>query len=271
MYTYAIGDIQGCHDAFVQLLNKINYSDTDTLWIAGDLVNRGPKSLEVIETIRALSGDVKIVLGNHDLHLLSCYYTNRPSQRGDTLQALLNSPQIEDIAEWLSQQPLLIEHHELPVLLSHAGINPAWSIDDAHKLNDYFYYIMRDKAHRVRLLEKLYTAPEKIESLEIREQVELINAFTRMRLVDKHGNLDFSYKGTLEQKPNLLYAWFDPELLQHYENHPLYTHKVIFGHWSALMGQTTHHNAIALDTGCVWGNYLSAYCIETGEWTRHDE
>src|SRR5690349_2379510 len=135
MSTYAIGDIQGCFAAFSQLLNKIQFNpSTDTLWITGDLVNRGPQSLEVLRLIKSFGEKHIIVLGNHDLHLLAVAYNAHPLKPGDTLTELLNAPDKLDLIEWLRHQPLLHYDSSIQFIMAHAGIAPMWTLEQACQL-----------------------------------------------------------------------------------------------------------------------------------------
>ena len=135
MAIYAIGDIQGCYDELIQLLGKINYKDgKDQLWFTGDLVNRGPKSLQTLRMIRAMGANATVVLGNHDLHLLATAYDQRTPGRKDTLDDILTAPDKEELFEWLRLRPLIHVDNKLDLAMVHAGLHPDWSIDKARSL-----------------------------------------------------------------------------------------------------------------------------------------
>ncbi|WP_315982476.1 symmetrical bis(5'-nucleosyl)-tetraphosphatase [Aliamphritea spongicola] len=131
MTHYAIGDIQGCFDELIQLLDTLNFSPEDTLWVAGDLVNRGPKSLETLRFLKELGSQTRIVLGNHDLHLLAIHYGTTTQRRSDTFDEILNAPDREDLMDWLRHQPLLVHDEALGYTMVHAGIPPNWSLKKA--------------------------------------------------------------------------------------------------------------------------------------------
>ena len=260
--TYVIGDLQGCFDPLQQLLNKIQFSpNQDTLWFTGDLINRGQQSLETLQFVKNLSSSIT-VLGNHDLHFLAVYYGHTALKPNDTFHDLLSSPDVDSLVNWLLQQPLIHYDQTINATLVHAGIPPQWThtealsyanevemaLQDPNQRHDFFRNLYGDKPSRWK--EKLHG---------IKRLRYITNALTRIRYVTKRGRLALRYKGRIEDTPKRLYPWFLHPDRQ--TQHDL----ILFGHWAALEGITDHPNALAIDTGCCWGNCLTALCLETGE------
>jgi bis(5'-nucleosyl)-tetraphosphatase (symmetrical) len=270
--TYAVGDVQGCYAELCQLLDKVAFASTDTLWLAGDLVNRGPDSLAVLRMVRSLGTRAVCVLGNHDLHLLAIYYGGHKTHRGDTFDALLNAPDMPEIAQWYLQQPLLVVDPKLGFAMAHAGIPPIWTLSQAQSLaqevQDYLQH--DDYAHYFR---ELYgNEPNRWhDDLVGMDRLRLItNYFTRMRLIRPDGQLEFKHKGVLLDLPKGYKPWFDyaslgiatPELVSKLNKRSM---QMVFGHWAALEGLTNNPTVTALDTGCVWGRTLTALNLDTGQ------
>lgn len=257
MATYAVGDIQGCFDELMQLLDMIQFSDDDTLWVAGDLVNRGPKSLETLRFLKSLGKRAVIVLGNHDLHLLAVYYGSVERKRSDTLDRLLAAPDAPELMEWLRQQKLAVYDARQNYFMSHAGLPPTWSLKQALKRAGEVEEMISSHLAQ-NFFDNMYgNLPECWEKgLMGWDRLRLItNYLTRMRFCDTNGRLDFKAKGSLDSQPNGFLPWF---------KQPRKSSKVqvLFGHWAALEGQTDTENVFALDTGCVWGNALTAMRLE---------
>lgn len=260
MATYAIGDLQGCYNELMRLLERIGYSDSDHLWFAGDLVNRGPDSLRTLRFVKALGSRGRTVLGNHDLHLLAVHQGNASSKRKDTLQPILDAPDREELLHWLLQQPLLVDDKALGYLMVHAGIPHIWSLKQAKRLAleveevlrgplaaEFFNHMYGNRPNRWR------------ESIRGWERLRLItNYFTRMRFIANDGRLDFSANGGLDTCPAGYHPWYALARVQ-----PL-KRTLVFGHWAAL-GDTGRQDMIALDSGCVWGNALTALRLDDGE------
>ena len=257
MATYALGDLQGCFDSFQALLEQINFSDNDHLWLAGDLVNRGPKSLETLEFLMSISSQVDFVLGNHDLHLLALAHGHGKVKRSDTLQSILEHAKSSDIIDWLSQGKLVSEKPEFNALMSHAGIPPMWSAEQALSYaQEVEAVIQGPKANHY--FKHMYGNTPDVwhNNLEGMDRWRAItNYLTRMRFLDAQFTLEFAAKGELETAPAGFKPWFD------YHN-PHLKHQVYFGHWAALEGYTGQAHATALDTGCVWGNSLTALRLD---------
>ena len=248
--TYIVGDLQGCHASLQALLEKIGFGSDDTLCCVGDLVNRGPDSLAVLRFARDLGGRFQCVLGNHDLHFLAMVYGGHPHRCGDTLTELLAAPDCAELSDWLRHQPLLLEGDDHCMV--HAGIPPQWSIETARANAKEVETILRGATHHEFFRAMYGNEPsgwDEALSGIARHRV-ITNYFTRMRLLDASGRMEFSHKGTLEELPPGYQPWF------RYRSRIAKT--IYFGHWAALDGATAATKMIALDTGCVWGRTLTA-------------
>lgn len=264
MPTYAVGDIQGCYDEFDELLNTLDFSPArDRLWLVGDLVNRGPRSLEVVRRVRALGDSASVVLGNHELHLLAIRYGGHTPKLGDTLTELLSVDDSDELCDWLRRLPFLVVDDHLGFAMTHAGIPHIWDLDQAQACAREVEEVIRSDDCREYFAAMYGNEPACWDDgLKGLDRWRLItNYFTRMRLVDEWGCLDFAYKGELEHAPAGWYPWYELRAKK-----PLGA-RIVFGHWAALGGRTNGADAIALDTGCVWGRELTAMCLETGEFT----
>ncbi len=260
MAIYVLGDVQGCFDDLRLLLDTINYDqDEDTLWFAGDLVNRGPKSLEVLRFVKNLPRSL-CVLGNHDLSLLALAYTTK-KLHSHTLGDILTAPDKDELLTWLRHLPLL--HHDLNhnTCLVHAGIYPSWDIEKASHFAREVEQELRGPNFRELLNNMFGNSPrEWHDSLTGWGRYRfIINAFTRMRFCHLDGSLELSYKGTIVDAPADLVPWFEVS------SRAASSTKILFGHWAALGGQVTVPNVSALDTGCVWGGSLTALRLEDGK------
>lgn len=258
MRTWAIGDLQGCDEALQRLLAEIDFRPTqDRLLFCGDLVNRGPESLAVLRRVRALGDSADSVLGNHDLHCLAIAHGQSQPKRKDSLDELLAAPDADELLDWLLQRPLLLQ--EPGYLIAHAGIPPCWDSEPAQHAASTCSAAMR--ANPSRFFSQMYgNEPARWEQAdtEVDRHRYTINGLTRMRYCRADGSLDFDDKLGPEQ--SALTPWFALP-----ERRPL-RETVIFGHWSTLGEvQWPAFQVIGLDTGCVWGGPLTAYCLETGE------
>ncbi len=254
MAIYAIGDIQGCFNELQSLLEEIGFDPKqDTLWFTGDLVNRGPQSLEVLRFIKNLGHQHVVVLGNHDLHLLAVYYGARELQRNDTLATILAAPDREELMDWLRARPLF-HSGEQGYVMSHAGLAPMWSVADANRLTKEVEQELLAASPAKFFREMFGNSPDQwSDNLNGMDRLRcIVNYFTRMRFCHNDGRLNFDYKGTLADKPADLVPWFDVLPRANANN------KIIFGHWAALNGHADVPNVYPLDTGCVWGNHLTA-------------
>jgi bis(5'-nucleosyl)-tetraphosphatase (symmetrical) len=256
MATYAIGDIQGCYDTLQRLLDRMAFDpSSDTAWLVGDLVNRGPKSLEVLRWVKGLGSAAVAVLGNHDLHLLASAVGLRKPKRRDTLAPVLQAPDRDELIEWLRHRPLL--HREGRFVMTHAGILPAWSVDDAEARAHEIEALLRGDDWAA-LLARTYpaTPPPWRDQLEGWERrASILAALVRMRTVRADGSLCDDFAGPPDSAPAGCTPWFDAPGRRTGDT------CVVFGHWAAL-GLHLRDDLIALDSGCVWGESLSAVRLE---------
>ncbi len=256
MATYAFGDIQGCLTPLHKLLDLIQFDPaSDRLWFTGDLVNRGPHSLDVLRLLKGLDSRCVIVLGNHDLHVLAVHGSVTPLRKQDTLHAVLDAPDSGELMDWLRRRPLL--HREGAYLLVHAGILPQWHVDQAMALAGEVERALRSDEYRT-LLPFIYRPEASRWDDTMPPQARLgfvANVLTRMRMCSPDGLLDLTFKGPPEQARDGLLPWFRiPPRRPRRET-------VLFGHWSAL-GVRVGERCIALDGGCVWGNTLACLRLE---------
>lgn len=257
---YAIGDVQGCYDALQRLLDKLNFNDrADRLWFVGDLVNRGPQSLEVLRFIKQLPLTARVTLGNHDLHLLCCLFApNAHLRADDTFNAILHAPDREELGHWLRQQSILYHDETLNMAMCHAGIAPCWTLAEAKEqalilenvINgdnycDFFTHMYGNEPH--------YWSSELTGIIQLRV---ICNYFTRMRFCDANGHLVLNYKGSIANAPAGLYPWYAVP------NRHEISANILFGHWAALGGKCPDPKIHALDTGCVWRGELTALCLQ---------
>jgi bis(5'-nucleosyl)-tetraphosphatase (symmetrical) len=257
MSVYAIGDVQGCYDSLRALLDKIRFDPfRDTLWFTGDLVNRGPQSLEVLRFVSALPNCVA-VLGNHDLHCLAVAAGAAPAKKRDTLEPLLAAPDRDELLGWLCQMPLFHFDPTYNCALVHAGLLPQWDIPLAAKLAREAEALIRH-SDRNRLFQHMYgDEPDHWdESLAgwARTRI-IINAFTRLRYCHADGRLDLRPKMRPGDQPSGLLPWF--VLPAHRSD----VTRIIFGHWSTL-GFLHTDKITALDSGCLWGGRLTAWRVD---------
>ncbi|ELB2904854.1 bis(5'-nucleosyl)-tetraphosphatase (symmetrical) ApaH [Vibrio alginolyticus] len=252
MATYIVGDIQGCFDELQRLLEKVSFSaKKDQLWLAGDLVARGPKSLETLRFVKSLGASAIVVLGNHDLHLLAVAHGIKKVKDKDRTAPIFTVPDKEELLTWLAQQPLMAEHDEF--VMCHAGISPQWNLKTARKCAREVERIIQSE-ELPWLLKNMYSnQPDSWDdSLQGLDRYRyIINAFTRMRFCFPDGRLDMDCKLPPQQvSGNELIPWFDVPKRIHLNK------AVLFGHWAALQGYM-NNEVIGLDTGCVWGGSLT--------------
>ncbi len=259
MTTYAIGDLQGCFDELQALLGKINFNpERDKLWFVGDLVNRGPKSLECLRFVKNLGNNAITVLGNHDLHLIAVYYGHQPLKKGDTLQALVDAPDAAELIEWLCHQPLVHHDATLKFTLVHSGIPPQWSIAEALAKSKEVEMALQGPQRQALLVHMYGSQPDQWdESLTGYDRLRIIiNYFTRMRFCDATGKLNVSLKVNPADAPPGWHPWFAVSRKTAQDD-------IVFGHWAALEGITHDPHAHGVDTGCAWGKALTALNLET--------
>jgi bis(5'-nucleosyl)-tetraphosphatase (symmetrical) len=247
----AVGDLQGCHAAFKQLLNALNLPRTTPIWLTGDLINRGPSSLETLRTILGLGAQVRTVLGNHDLHLLAIAAGIHTPKKGDTLGDILTAPDSQYLVDWLRSQPLAI--YDNGFLMVHAGVLPSWTVEQTLELAREVEIKLRGPKWKEFLANLWGNEPARwTNKLKGDDRTRVIvNALTRLRFCAADGTMDFKANGGLGSAPAGYFPWFDvPERKSADAT-------VVFGHWAAL-GLHLRDNLIGLDSGCVWGNQLSA-------------
>lgn len=259
MATYAIGDLQGCFEPLQRLLDKVKFDPAkDHLWLAGDLVNRGPQSLEVLRFLKDLQHRAVCVLGNHDLHLLAVYYGDHKIKRSDTLDLILNAPDVDELMDWLRHQPLVHFDEARNWCMTHAGLPPRWSARKAKRLSQEVEAAIQGEKPE-KFFRKMYgNLPVRWDkNLEGVDRLRaIVNFLTRMRFIDGMGTLDLMSKEGLDTAPNGFLPWF-----RHPKRKAADT-RILFGHWAALEGKAEADNVFALDTGCVWGGKLTALRLE---------
>jgi bis(5'-nucleosyl)-tetraphosphatase (symmetrical) len=257
MARFAIGDVQGCATELRALLGAISFSaDRDQLWFVGDLVNRGPYSLQCLRLIRALGDNAVVVLGNHDLHLLAMFFGARlPDRPGDTLRDILRAPDRVALLQWLLERPLAHQDPTHADLLVHAGLVPQWTVPQtlllAQEVHDalrvapeaFFAHMYGDKPD---LWSEDLTGADRIRFI--------VNCLTRLRVCTAAGRVALKAKGPPSRAAALL-PWFEVP------GRASRGSRIIFGHWSAL-GYVNAHGVIGLDTGCVWGGALTAVNLD---------
>jgi bis(5'-nucleosyl)-tetraphosphatase (symmetrical) len=275
MSTYAIGDLQGCYEELQELLLSFKFNeDRDCLWFCGDLVNRGPESLKCLNYLHSIKDNCKIVLGNHDIHLLAVVEGKRKLSESDTFIDVLESSNLSTLKNWMMTLPfhyiegIKTEGKKKEYIMTHAGVPPTWTKADLeNNSNELSSKLLNQNSNS--FLEEIFgnypNHPKKCKNNT--DQLRLnLNCLTRMRYYDITGSLNLEFKGTIEEAPKNLTPWFEHEL-KIVNDH---TH-VLFGHWAALNGFTNKKNITALDTGCAWGNKLTAMRLEDNEFFSCDK
>jgi bis(5'-nucleosyl)-tetraphosphatase (symmetrical) len=256
MALYAIGDIQGCHAEFCQLLDLIAFSpSSDRLWLVGDLVNRGPESLAVLREVRKLGESVTTVLGNHDFHLLTVAAGHRRPHRSDTLDAILEAPDRDELTAWLAARPLVVVEGER--LLVHAGLLPQWTPATALMLSREVQAMLASERAK-EFLGVLYGDEPRgwhDEHVGYDRLRVAVNACTRMRFCAPDGTMEFKEKRGASHAPGGLLPWFSHPGRQSARM------TVVCGHWSSLE-LVLAPNVLMLDSGCLWGGTLTAIRLE---------
>lgn len=264
MSTYAVGDIQGCYKQLRKLLKKVKFSsDTDTLWCVGDLINRGPKSLDTLRFLQDIDDSTRIVLGNHDLHFIALHEGCAPVRSKDTMAKLLEAKDCASLSNWLRHKPL--SHYDSidtvngpeHFLMIHAGVSPGWSVQKTLNLSAEVEYALQDNNYRAFLKHMYGDVPvrwhNKLQGLD-RLRV-ITNYLTRVRFCDDIGTFRLNVKQGLNATPFGCRPWY------HYEKVTREA-SIVFGHWAALEGKTSKQKVHALDTGCVWGRELTLMRLE---------
>jgi bis(5'-nucleosyl)-tetraphosphatase (symmetrical) len=264
MARYAIGDIQGCYHSLLHLLDQLDFQPgRDSLWLVGDLINRGTGSLEVLRWVYTHRDHVRVVLGNHDLHAIAVAHDIRPPHRFDTLTALFAAEDGSSLLTWLRQQPLMVLEDDFAML--HAGLYPQWTLPQARALAaeveavlqsaDYLSFLQQMYGNQPAAWDDRLTGIDRLRAIT--------NALTRMRLLDDTGAMEFAFKGEVQDIPAGYQPWFKVATRQSAQA----KQTILFGHWSAL-GLYQGDGVIALDTGCLWGRQLSAYALDSGDVTQ---
>jgi bis(5'-nucleosyl)-tetraphosphatase (symmetrical) len=258
MALYAIGDVQGCDSSLGALLEELKFSaDRDSVWFVGDLVNRGPDSLGVLRRIRSLGDAATVILGNHDLHLLAVAHGGARLRHDDTLDSVLSAPDRGALLEWLGNQPLLHEDPALNACMVHAGLPPQWDLALARQCaRELERALQRDPE---KLFERLYGDQPDLwdDALQGEERLRfIVNCLTRLRYVDAEGRLALRAKGSPKKAHSKsLIPWFEAADARWRGS------RIVFGHWSTL-GFFKNAHVTGLDTGCVWGDRLTALRLD---------
>jgi bis(5'-nucleosyl)-tetraphosphatase (symmetrical) len=254
--VYAIGDLQGCFEPLERLLAKIAFDPgRDRLWFVGDLVNRGPDSLRCLRFVKSLGDSAVAVLGNHDLHLVCVAEGIEKGKRRDTLDDVLEAPDRDELVAWLRHRPLM--HVEDGMVLVHAALMPEWSVAKARSLAAEVEAALRGPDYRALLARMYGDEPDRWrDDLRGMDRLRVvINAMTRLRMVDDDGAMVLRYKGEPGDASDEWTPWFDVPGRRSRD------HAVVCGHWSAL-GLCVREDLLALDSGCVWGRSLTAVRLE---------
>ncbi len=259
-FDYAIGDIQGCYDGLMCLLDKIDFDEKlDRLWFVGDLVNRGPSSLAVLRFIKKLPIKPYITLGNHDLYLISLIYLHdKFPKKKDTLSCILGASDMDEIGDWLRHQSIIHYNENLNIVMSHAGIPPIWNLQEALNHAQELEKVLQGQDFKLFLRDMLGDQPNIWKNdLTGIERLRLIcNYFTRMRFCKTDGTLDLKYKGLIKKAPRNIIPWFNVP------NRKPIPAEIIFGHWASLGGINPTETIHAIDTGFVWGGAMTALRLQ---------
>ena len=261
MAVYAIGDIQGCYDPLARLLDELRFEPAaDTLWLTGDLVNRGPKSLQTLRFVKSLGDSAITVLGNHDLHLLALASgAIFADDRFASLDAVLHAPDGEELVDWLRRRPLAHFDKSLNTLLVHAGTHPDWDVQQTLALAAEVERALQKKNKSKSLLRKMYGNNPRQWSDELTGKKRLrfiINCLTRMRMLTRKRRMNFAHTGPPFRARQDLLPWY------RFVPRAAARTRIVFGHWSSL-GLIVLPELVSLDTGCVWGAQLTAVRLDT--------
>jgi bis(5'-nucleosyl)-tetraphosphatase (symmetrical) len=263
MTTYAVGDIQGCFEPFQRLLANVRFNPAiDTLWSVGDLVNRGDDNLSTLRWFHQHRKCVKVVLGNHDLHLIAAAAGVKKLGRSDNLHDILEAPDADKLINWLRKRPLL--HKKGKRVMTHAGIPSVWSVKQARRYASEVEVVLQSKQRKEFLRHMYGNEPARFsEHLRGMARLRVItNTFTRMRYATASGYLDFTNKGPIVDEAGSLSG---ESLRPWFRHRKPKKHTLIFGHWAALEGKTDRKDIIGLDTGCVWGGPMTLLNLDTGQ------
>ncbi len=260
MTTFVVGDLHGCLTPLQRLLDKVQFEPgKDEVWFVGDLVNRGPQSLETLRFVRSLGDDAICVLGNHDLHLLAVIHGIRRTGGKDTLDDILRANDLHELTDWLRHIPLLHYSEKLDVTMVHAGIHPDWDLTLAKTLAAEVEKALRSDKY-VDFLDRMYGNEPAKWSHKLgkhRRRRFAVNTFTRMRFCTRKGELDFSETCAPHNAPKNLIPWYAVP------NRTAIEGRILFGHWSSHPAFAVS-NVVPLDRGAVWGGSLAALALESG-------
>lgn len=260
MTDYAIGDIQGCYERLREVLDMADFSPSrDRLWVAGDIINRGPSSLQALRYVESLGDSAVVVLGNHDLHLLAVALGGHALKTKDTLTDILEAPDQGRLLDWLRQQNLCVHDATRNLVMAHAGLPHIWTVEQAVSHSREVESVIRGPEAQAYFAHMYGNQPERWhDGLEGMDRWRVItNYFTRMRFIAEDGTLELAVKESADSAPDGFAPWFRfprPD-----------TVRVVFGHWASLEGQTHSNRFIGLDTGCVWGGKLTLMNLDTEE------
>jgi len=258
MATYAVGDIQGCYDELQQLLDHIHFDiSQDRLWFVGDLVNRGPDSLKVLRFVKNLGDIATTVLGNHDLHTLAVANGHLQYHRNDNIDDVLLAEDHDELTHWLRHRPLLHHDAELNFTMIHAGLAPQWDLVTAQSCAKEIESVLQSNQH-VEFLNKMYGNQPDVwdEKLTDWDRLRFItNCFSRLRYCNNNGQLALEEKGKPGSQAAGLIPWFEVP------NRKSANIRIVFGHWSTL-GPIENDKIFPIDTGCLWGESLTALRLE---------
>jgi bis(5'-nucleosyl)-tetraphosphatase (symmetrical) len=260
MPCYAIGDVQGCYDELERLLERIRFDPArDRLWLVGDLVNRGPRSLDVLRKVKSLGNAAVTVLGNHDLHLLAAALSPaRPLKPKDTLGEVLAAPDRDELLAWLRGRPLLHHDASLGYTMIHAGLPPQWDLHKAQSCAREVELALSQEDSAIELFAHMYGDQPDLwtEELTGLERLRFItNCLTRLRFCRADGRIELKHKGRIDQAPPDLLPWFRAPQRRSQNM------RIVCGHWSAL-GYYDGDGVLSIDTGCVWGSELCAVRLD---------
>jgi len=258
MAVYAIGDVQGCFNELQELVSYISFNPKkDQLWFVGDLVNRGPKSLETLRWVKSLGSAAVTVLGNHDLHLLAAYAGIKELSPTSSLNSVLKAKDIDELIDWLRQQPFMSYSKKLDFAMLHAGLAPQWSIKEALRYAKEVETVLRSKNYKDFLNNMYGDQPNQWDGrLKGWNRLRTITNFmTRVRYCTNQGVMSFTDKGPPGTQSARMKPWYEIASRKSQDT------TIVFGHWSTL-GHVNDYNIIATDTGCLWGGQLTAIKIE---------
>lgn len=262
MARFAVGDLQGHLTPLKKLLAEVAFEpQQDELWLVGDLINRGPEDVEVLRYARSLPG-LRVVLGNHELHMLAVAHGVTAARRKDTIEAVLEAPDAEELLQWVQSWPLLIRDDAHRQVMTHAGIPAGWAVDQATERAREIESILRDPTAAHAYFQTMYgNSPTAwSDDLEGPDRWRVItNYFTRMRFIDADHNLELEHKEPPENPPPGYQPWFTLRQPDGWQ--------LVFGHWAALEGRTGREDCVGLDTGYGWGGWLTLYDLDRH--TRH--